>query len=174
MARTDRLKTTTVNLFESDIKVLERRKIPISDALRGILHHLVVHDSSDILYCVRRGQYGEQLKEVDERIRHLMKDLERLDKEREWITNKIDELELEKEMIRSYIEGAEADYRYNQTIEQVVNLGLELDQIIYRCRFDEDEVRKIGAKEIKEMESINPGWSLSDHIKIRKGIFSNH
>jgi predicted RNase H-like nuclease (RuvC/YqgF family) len=173
MAGSDRLKSTSVNLFESDIEILEKRGIPISEAIRDILHHLVIHDSSDILYCVRRGQYGEHLKEVDERIKRLLKDKERLDGEREWIDNKIDELEGLKEMLRFNIESSEADHRHNQTIEQVMNIGLELDKIIYKCNFDEDQVRSIYEKEIQEMESINPGWSLSDHIKIRKGIFNN-
>jgi predicted RNase H-like nuclease (RuvC/YqgF family) len=174
MAGSDKIKTTTVNLYESDIKTLERRGIPISDTLRSLLRHILESDSSDILYCIRHGQYAEQIKDIDRRIQRLLKDKGRLDKEREWIDTTIDELEKQKDMLQFNIETAEADYRHNQTIEQVINIGLELDQLIYQLNFDESRIRESIPEKIQEMEILNPGWSLSDHIEARKGVFRSH
>ena len=173
MARTDKLKSTTVNLFESDIKILERRGISISDAVRGILHHIITTDSSDILYCVRHGQSGEQLKSIDQRIQRLLKDRDKIDREREWIDNKINELEDLKDVLQHNIKAAAIEHEYNENIRKVINLGLDLDKIIYQCNFDEEKIREMGGDSVEEMERLNPGWSLSTHIGLRKKLFNN-
>lgn len=157
------VKHTTVNLYADDVITLQQKGIPISDALREMVHYLCVNDMTDILKSVKYGQLFNQLNYTQAK-------LESLIEKKEDIERQISEC---KELISFILEcqSKVVTYEDNQeTIARICEIGPAIDALMYKCNYDPEAMRRANIPELKEMEELNPGWSLEDHIKMRRAV----
>lgn len=158
-----RLKHTTVNLYEEDVEVLQQNGIAVSDGLRELVHYLCEHDMTDVLKSVRYGQLFAQLNELQSK-------MERARAERDHLNSVIDEYSSN----IAYIMECQAKFKLyedNQDkIDRICLIGKSIDNLMYVCNFDVEAMRRANIPELKEMEEINPGWNLDEHVRMRKSI----
>lgn len=157
------IKHTTVNLYEDDVEFLRQKGIPISDALRELVHYLCVNDMTDILKSVRYGQLFTQLNNLQEKLENAKAAREHLDKQ---IT--------EYESGISFVLACQKDYKLiednQEKFERICEIGKVIDLLMYRCNFNIKKMREADIPELREMEEINPGWDLEEHVRMRKSV----
>lgn len=156
-------KSTSVNLYEDDLIILQKKGISISDTLRELLHHLCQNDITDILKSVRIGQTYEQINMLNDKIDQLIKKRDEIDSDIEYYKLQVKEI-LEHQSII-----LEHQSRQEQ-IDRICEVGKAIDALMYNCKFDVDEMIRANIPELEEMKRINPGWSLAEHIRMRKAV----
>lgn len=166
MDGSDRLKKTSIRLYEDDVKEFERRGLSLSDVVRTIVHHIAHQDDTDIIHCIKESQHSSELSKI-------LYEIETLEKKKSDIDRRISDLNELREQIKDRIRVEDIEMEYRLKIDEVFYLGTDIDQLIIKYEFDEDVIRKRAFKEINRMIGINPGWSLSEHIKIRKRVLSS-
>lgn len=157
------MRSTSVNLYESDIKELEKRGLSISETIRELIHHICEYNAHDIFFSVRKGQAAEQLDSIEKRI-------SKLKERRVLIDEDIERMEQQRDIILENMKILDSQVTQQQMWERICQIGNSIDIMIYQCDFDYDAVIEKDIPEIAEMQSINPGWSLKDHIEMRKRI----
>ena len=157
------MKSTSVNLYEDDLITLQKRGISISDTLRELVHHICQNDIPDVLKAVRIGQTYEQINILNERIETLIEKRDAIN----------DQIEYYRSLVLE-ITGHQSTILEHQSRQEIINriceIGKAIDILMYKCNYDTEAMRKENIPELKEMEEINPGWSLEDHIKMRKSV----
>lgn len=157
------IKVTTVNLYETDIQEMELRGLSISETVREIIHHFCENDEADMLYAISKGHVIRNSNLIDRRI-------DSLKKQRDLITASIENLEQQKQEYLTSVIRIDQKLEEARTWERICELGTIITNLVYSCNFDIDKVLELDAPEIKEMQTINPGWSITEHIRIKKEI----
>jgi len=164
MVGDDRIVNTSVSLYKSDIDEITKRGLTVSGTLRELIHHIVEYDASDIFFSIRRGQICEHLTVIDKRIDDLCF-------QRGQIETKLHELRKRRDHILDRKKILESQINEAEIWEKICKIGSAIDEIVYQCDFDIDLIKEQNAPEIAEMEVINPGWNIEDHVKMRRELY---
>lgn len=157
------MKHTTVNLYEDDVVILQQKGIPISDALRELVHYLCENDITDILKSVKYGQLFNQLTSTQAKLESLIERKDDIERQIQDCKNHISFILECQSKVQSFEDNQER-------IDRICAIGRVIDNLMYNCNYNPDAMRRANIPELEEMEMINPGWSLEEHIKMRKAM----
>lgn len=152
-----------VHIYKEDALKLKERKLTLSKTIRNIVHESLIYDEL-------KEKISLSLIEINQKIQSLESDIARAKLQRENITGNIESLE---EKINNYNEMKNEIHRRAEQHElwiRLCKISSIIDDIIITHDFDESTIKIGEYPEIKEMERLNPGWNLTDHIKLKKDI----
>lgn len=163
MGRYTPMKHTSVNLYEEDVEILRNNGIPVSDALRELTHYLCQNGLIGVLKSVGQNDLIEQFNVK-------IAQLERLKDQKRDLDSKIRECEEQLEFIMKCQAEIKSEEGYQDRINRICEIGRIIDNIIFSYEYDIERIRSDNIPEIEEMEGINPGWSLEEHIEMKKKL----
>ena len=163
MGRSNVMKSTSVNLYEDDLIILQKRGISVSDTIRELIHHICQNDTPDVLKAVRIGQTYEQINILNDRIETLIEKRDSINDQIGYYQSLVQEIAGHQTTILEH-------QSRQDKINRICEIGKAIDILMYKCNFDAEAMRKENIPELKEMEELNPGWSLEDHIKMRRAV----
>ncbi|MCK9459898.1 MAG: hypothetical protein M0R80_09700 [Proteobacteria bacterium] len=159
------MRAVHVKLEESDFNKLDQLGMCKSDAIRRIIHHILEHDSSYVDTSVVSG-------DLRDNISMLEKSIARLRQQRSIIDHEILNLDTRLASLQQYRVMVESRHNELKMWERLCEIGNVIDNAIVIYGFDPEKILEENEAEIKEMETINPGWTLTSHLEMRKKMMS--